>query len=131
MDLHDFLQQFISLDMAHVAAVALVVGGAVFALIEIIDGLVKRAGHPLGLSPDAKFWGAVGLSLAIPFAAYLIDNATQRVPITLNGVFLAAAVGFTTATAVHWLTGGSSNAKQAQAVFATGVNPKPPTPPVQ
>lgn len=124
MDLHEFLQQFIALDMAHVAIVALSVGVAVFGLVQGADALWKRS-HPIGLSPDIKFWGAAGLSFLIPLGAYVLDNSTQHAPVTFNGVYLAGSVGFATATALHWVTGGSSNAKLAQQTFNTDIPPTP------
>jgi hypothetical protein len=109
LDLHQFLEQFIAGDLTQVAIVAAIVGAAVFGIIKAIDGLLTSGGGP-GLSPNLKFWGAVVLSFVLPLGAYLIVTIQDALKPTLNGVFLAAAVGFTAATALHWVTSGSTKA---------------------
>jgi len=109
MDLHNFLEQFIAGDLTQVVIVAALVGGAVFGLIQWLDSILKNGGGT-GMAPNLKFWSAVALSFLIPLGAYLIVTIQDAQKPTLNGVFLAAAVGFTAATALHWLTGGSQSA---------------------
>lgn len=122
MDIHNYLEQFIAGDLTQVATVAALVGLAVFGLIKAIDGILENAGKP-GLSPDLKFWGAVLLSFVLPLGAYLIVTAQDALKPTLNGVFLAAAVGFTAATALHWVTSGST---KANAIHEAELNPGVP-----
>lgn len=108
--------------MEHVAIVAVVVGGAVFGIIQGADAFFKQKGGE-GLSPNLKFWGAVALSFLIPLVAYVIVTLQDTRTLTINGVFLAAATGFTAATALHWVTGGS---QRATAVHEAELHPGTP-----
>src|SRR6187399_3110017 len=113
MDLYNFLNSMVAGGWAEVATAAVVVGGIVFGIIEFIDSRIKRPqtatdpGNP-GLDRNVKFWGAVLLSFLLPFLAYLYVTNVDGNPITFNGVYLAAGVGFTASQAIHWVTEGMS-----------------------
>ena len=113
--MYEFLRQFVALDAASVAIVAVLVGGFVYGIIQGVDALVRNRPDSggIGLNPNIKYWGAVGLSLVIPFFAWVVVTLNDARPLTFGGVFLAAGVAFLSATTIHWLTGGSKQAEKA------------------
>lgn len=111
MDFYAFLRQFVALDIPSVATVAIVVGGAVYGIIQVLDTIARnRPPGGVGLNPNIKFWGAVGLCVLIPLGAYVLVTMNDARPLTIGGVALAAGVSFLAAAGLHWITGGSSKA---------------------
>jgi hypothetical protein len=131
LDIYDYLRQFIALDPLHVVSVAVIVGAAVYAIIEGIDAIAKNGQDPPkpGLNPHVKFWGAVALSILIPFGSYVIVTSNDARPLTAGGILLAAGVSFFVATGLHWVLGGGQNAVEAQQVFAGDAVVTPAIPP--
>lgn len=87
MDLINFLQPLVASDGAHVAAAAAAVGIIVFGIVNYLDA-------QFNLPADVKFWGSMALAYVLPFAAYFGLQALSQSPVDLNGLFLAASVGW-------------------------------------
>jgi hypothetical protein len=139
VDLYDFLRQFIALDFLHVAAVAVVVGGAAWGIVEAADALVKnRPSNTLheGINADIKYWATIALCVIIPFLASVLVSQHDASPLGLSGIALAAGVGFTAATTLHWVTSGSQKAAENRKIWkmrkqGKTVPPLPAPPPQQ
>ena len=95
MDLIEFLRAFVPNDLAGVPAAAAIGAAAIFGLIEYLDR--KRVKLP----PDVKFWGSLGLAFVLPVTAYVALQVLISAAITLNGVFLAVAVGWMISQGIH------------------------------
>lgn len=112
MDFYDFLRQFVALDIPSVATVAIIVGGAVYGIIQGLDAIARnRPPGGVGLNPNIKFWGAVLLCILIPFGAWYLVTINDARPLTIGGVAEAAGVSFLAAAGLHWITGGAQKAE--------------------
>lgn len=121
MDFYEFLRQFVALDIPSVTIVAGVVGATVFLIIQGFDSIAKkRPPGGVGLDPNIKFYGAVGLCVLIPLGAYVLVTMNDARPLTIGGVALAAGVSFLAATGIHWVTGAS---QQASALHEAELHP--------
>jgi uncharacterized membrane protein len=111
MDFTNFLRSLVAGNIAEVAAVALVVGAFVFGLIEFFDWLAKKQ-NPNGIPAQFKFWLALVLSFVVPIGAYLLLQLQEQQPIGINGLYLAAGVGYMASQAIHRLLEGKPEKEQ-------------------
>lgn len=105
MDVINFLRLFVITGLDDIPAALLSVGGAVFGLIEFCDWFAITYGSKQPISEKTKRQMAGGFALLLPLTAYFLLGYLEHTPFNVNGIFLAAALGFVGAKYIHDLFG--------------------------
>lgn len=105
MDIIEFLRLFVITSLDDIPAALVSVGTAVFGLIEMCDWLAITYGNKQPISENTKRQMAGGFALLLPLIAYFLLGYMESTTYNLNGIFLAAALGFVGAKYIHDLFG--------------------------
>lgn len=107
-----FLSSLVASDLAHSAAVALVVGPLVVRLVNMADAEFGLSGKSFFKLP-LKYVVSILFSFIVPTSTYALLQFLTKSPYTVDGFIVAASVGWFVAQTFHQATKAQTPAPQA------------------